>query len=110
MQGDRYNLGKPQWSLVPFHALVPMVRVLEFGAKKYSPHNWKDGLPVTEICESMLRHIYAFLEGEDIDPESGLPHWGHIQCNALFLAFMMEKRPDMDNRFIYQDVQLKLKL
>ena len=65
-----------------------MVRVLEFGAEKYASHNWKKGLPTTEVCESMLRHTYAYLEGEDIDKESGLSHIGHIQCNAMFLSRM----------------------
>ena len=41
--GTRYNTGKIQWSLVDFDSLEPMVRVLEFGAKKYDAHNWKKG-------------------------------------------------------------------
>lgn len=40
-KADRFNEGKPKWSLIPFSALEPMVRVLEFGANKYSPNNWK---------------------------------------------------------------------
>ncbi len=97
--GDRKNEGKPQWSLVPQSALIPMVKVLEFGAKKYAPHNWKKGLSVREICESMKRHLDAFMEGGNLDPESGLSETGHLQCNALFLSWMMEHRPDMDDRF-----------
>lgn len=42
--GDRFNEGKPRWSLVPQSALIPMVRVLEFGAKKYGDYNWAKGL------------------------------------------------------------------
>ena len=87
-QGERFNDGKLKWSLVDFNAFAPMVRVLEFGAEKYASHNWKKGLPTTEVCESMLRHTYAYLEGEDIDKESGLSHIGHIQCNAMFLSRM----------------------
>lgn len=97
-KGERFNSGKPKWSLVPQSALLPMVEVLEFGAKKYSAHNWKKGLSVTEICESLKRHLDAFMEGEDIDPESGLPHIGHMQCNTLFLSWMMEHRKDLDDR------------
>jgi hypothetical protein len=97
--GKRFNQGKLRWGLVPFSALSPMVRVLEFGAEKYDDHNWKKGLTRVEICESLLRHLYAYMEGEDNDQESGLPHIGHIQCNALFLSYMAEKRPDLDNRF-----------
>ena len=78
-QGDRFNEGKPKWSLVPQSSLVPMVRVLEFGAKKYGDYNWAKGLSIREICESLKRHLDAFMEGEDDDPESKLSHIGHIQ-------------------------------
>lgn len=97
--GTRYNGGKPQWSLVPQTALLPMVRVLEFGAEKYDAHNWKKGLSIKEICESMKRHLDAFMEGIDNDEESGLSHIGHIQCNALFLSWMMQNKPQFDDRY-----------
>lgn len=98
-QGKRFNEGKAKWSLVPQSALLPMVEVLEFGAQKYDAHNWMKGLSITEICESMKRHLDAFMENQDNDPESGLSHIGHIQCNAMFLSWMMKNRPDRDDRF-----------
>jgi len=107
MQGNRYNDGKLKWSLVDYKALEPMVKVLDYGTLKYAPHNWKKGLLVTEVCESMLRHIHAFLDCENNDPESGLPHIGHIQCNAMFLGAMV-KRPDMDDRVDPKQFELKL--
>ncbi len=103
--GDRFNGGKPKWSLVPQSGLLPMVEVLEYGAKKYTPHNWKKGLSITEICESMKRHLDAFMEGEDKDPESQLSHIGHMQCNTLFLGWMSKHRPDLEDR--YTDIQRK---
>lgn len=98
-KAQRHNSDKLRWSLVDFDALEPMVRVLEFGARKYSDHNWKKGLKTTEICESLLRHLTAYLGGEDNDPESGLPHTGHILCNAMFLSYMEQYRPDCDDRY-----------
>ena len=97
-QGLRFNEGKPRWSLVPQSALIPMVKVLEFGADKYGVGNWSKGLSIRETCESLKRHLDAFMEGEDTDPESGISHIGHIQCNALFISYMMKKRPDLDDR------------
>lgn len=96
--GMRHNEGKPRWSLVDFDALEPMVRVLEYGAQKYGDNNWKKGLKTTEICESLLRHIFAYLRGEDIDLESGLPQIGFILSNAKFLSYMHLFRPDCDTR------------
>lgn len=98
--GDRFNQGKLKWSLVDLDAFEDMVRVLEFGCVKYSAHNWKKGLKVSEILESTQRHINAIARGEDIDPESGLSHAGHLQCNTMFLAYMLKYKPEMDDRFI----------
>ena len=95
---DRYNEGKPQWSMVDFKSLEPMVRVLEYGAKKYSRDNWKLGLPTLEICDSLMRHLIAFMNGEDKDPESGLDHLGHISCNVMFLNYVMREKPELDTR------------
>ena len=100
--GTRANQSKPKWSLVPQSALLPMVAVLEFGANKYAPFNWQKGLIITEICESLKRHLDAFMEGEDNDIESNLPHVGHIQCNALFLSWMLQNKPELDDRFSHK--------
>lgn len=97
-KGLRFNNNKPKWGLVSWPALIPMVEVLEFGAKKYDSWNWSKGLSWVEITESMQRHIYAFLHGEDNDPESKLSHVGHILCNAMFLSYMFLFRKDLDDR------------
>jgi hypothetical protein len=88
----RFNKGKLDWSLVPFDALEEMVKVLQFGAEKYAPGNWAngEGLSYRETISCMLRHAFALLRMEDMDPESKLHHIGHVQCNALFLAYMIK--------------------
>ena len=98
-KGLRYNEGKERWSLVDFESLKPMVKVLEFGAKKYDDHNWKKGLKTTEVAESLLRHLTAYLNGEDNDKETGLSHTGHILCNAMFLSHMHEFKKEFDTRY-----------
>lgn len=98
-KGTRENEGKPKWSLFPQSTLIPMVRVLEFGANKYGIGNWQKGLSIRETCESLKRHLDAFMEGEDIDPGSLIHHIGHIQANAMFISYMLEKRPDLDDRY-----------
>lgn len=86
----RYNTGKPRWSLVHFKSLIPLVRSLEFGARKYDPENWKKGLNKKELLESIQRHLAAMFDGEEIDKESGISHIGHIQCNAMFYVYMLD--------------------
>ena len=103
--GERHNNNKLKWSLVSWKALEPMVKVLEFGAKKYSSWNWTGGLKYTEICESLQRHLNAFVSGEDNDPESKLSHVGHIMCNAMFLSYMFLFKKDMDDRYIDKNIK-----
>lgn len=102
--GVRENEGKLKWSLVSWKALEPMIKVLMFGANKYDSWNWSKGLKYTEISESLQRHLYSFLQGEDNDKESKLTHVGHILCNAMFLSYMFLFRKDMDDRYINKDL------
>jgi len=83
----RYNEGKPKYSLIDYKSLEPMVRVLEYGAEKYSADNWKKGLNKDELIDSMLRHLHKLSDGEEIDEESKLHHIGHIMCNCMFYAY-----------------------
>ncbi len=65
---------------VPFQAL-PMAVLAEMavahgeGMAKYGGFNWREG----RVCASTyygaaMRHLVAWIEGEDIDPDSGLSH------------------------------------
>ena len=97
-QALRYNEGKLQWSMIDYKSLEGMVRVLEMGARKYSKDNWKLGMPVTQVCESLMRHLFAYMSGEDKDPESGENHMAHVLVNAMFIEFIMRERPEFDDR------------
>lgn len=98
--GARYNKGKAPLSMIleARHALEGMAGVLAFGAEKYARGNWHKGLRHTEVCDSLLRHISAYLSGENIDPESGKPHVDHIFTNAMFLAEGYRTHPELDDR------------
>ena len=100
MSGLRYNQGKSELSMIleARHALGGCAKVLEFGKVKYDRGNWRKGLSHAQICDSMLRHLSAYLSGEDNDPESGLPHVDHVLTNALFLSEMTRTHPDKDDR------------
>jgi hypothetical protein len=89
---------KAQWSLVDFKALEPMVRVLMANCPRYGIDNWKNGLGYRSLCESLMRHVIEFLDGEDNDKRDNLHHVGYILCNAMFLSYMIQHRPDLDDR------------
>lgn len=50
------------------------VAMLE-GALKYGRHNYREiGVRTSVYYDAARRHLAAFWEGEDIDPDSGMPH------------------------------------
>lgn len=86
-KAERFNTGKLRWGLVWWPALEVMLLVLEFGAIKYAPDNWRKGLHREEILESIQRHLIALLQGQEEDPESKISHVGHIMCNCMFYLY-----------------------
>lgn len=100
MSGIKHDQDKPEMDLVPMEAIEEIAKVLSFGAKKYSPGNWAKGISYRRLSAAALRHIFAFLAGEDEDKESGLSHISHALCCLSFLAWHIRNRPDLDNRWI----------
>ena len=102
MAGLKFDNNKPSLSLIPNKPLLEIARVLDFGSRKYSAHNWREGIEQDRLLSAALRHIYANNEGETVDAESGLNHLAHAACCILF-ALEEQLRPEsykaFDNRF-----------
>lgn len=94
---SKYDSSKTPLNLLDPSALEGLGAVLAFGAEKYSANNWKKGLSYSRIIASMLRHIFAIMKGEYIDPESNLPHIDHVGANWMFLSYFMKNRTDLDD-------------
>jgi hypothetical protein len=60
-------------------------RVFEYGRAKYAAWNWAKGMNWSIPIACAARHLLAMHRGEVIDPESGLPHRGHVFCNIVML-------------------------
>lgn len=97
--GTKNDAEKPRMDLLDPLALEGLAAVLTFGAKKYAAHNWRKGIANTRLIAAMLRHLFAIMRGEDVDPESGLPHIDHVGCCWMFLSNNMKTRPEMDDRW-----------
>jgi hypothetical protein len=84
--GVKYDGDKTQFGLLPPNALEAIADILTFGAKKYSPGNWKklDNLE-DRYFDALMRHMWAIKKGEKIDPESGKSHYAHAGCCIMFL-------------------------
>jgi hypothetical protein len=97
-EGVKFDLGKPPLSLLPRAALEAEAMVLAYGAKKYGTHNWRLGMDHSRLLDACLRHIVAYAAGEDIDPESGLPHLAHARCSLGFLLHYRAAGVGTDDR------------
>lgn len=97
--GQKKDSGKLQWHLLPMQFLRGVVRVLMFGAKKYSAHNWRGGMPWTQTHNATLRHLDAWMSGEDLDPETGESHIDHALCELVFLRAHIIEHPELDDRY-----------
>lgn len=86
-EGKRHNTGKVDLSLLVPEAVEAECKVWMSGVEKYGRFNWKRGMPWTTVLGCLLRHTFAILRGEDIDPESGELHAAHIKCNATMLIY-----------------------
>ena len=72
--------------------------VFDYGAKKYADWNWAKGMAWSVPAACAVRHLLAILRGEMNDPESGLPHIGHVASNLVMLAHYEEYYSEGDDR------------
>lgn len=97
--GTKHDQDKPDLSYISYEFLAEVARVRAFGAKKYSRNNWRLGFAVTRSCAAALRHIYQFLSGETLDPESGCSHLAHAVCALEHAIYDMHHHPENDDRY-----------
>src|SRR5690242_1730956 len=90
LSGTKYDQGKLPLDLLDPLALEGLAEVLKFGASKYAAHNWRGGISWSRLLAALLRHTFAILRGERIDPESGLPHIDHVGCCCMFASNMIK--------------------
>lgn len=96
--GVKFDADKPRMDLLDSYAIAQLSLVLAFGAKKYDAHNWRKGIAKSRLIAAALRHLFAYLGGEDKDPETGLSHAAHAMCCCMFLLGL-EHRADLDDRW-----------
>jgi hypothetical protein len=95
----KYDSYKAPMSLLSSEALHQTAMVLAFGKDKYAAHNWRGGFEWSRPLSAALRHILAFQDGEDRDPESGLSHLAHAMCCIMFLLEFEKTHRELDDRW-----------
>lgn len=97
--GVKHDEGKPRMDLLPPEALREIAAVLAMGAQKYDAHNWRKGFAYSRLIAAALRHLFAWVGGENKDPESGKSHLAHAACCLMFLITFEQTSTGTDDRY-----------
>jgi hypothetical protein len=98
LEGVKHDTGKLRFDLLPVDSIREVVWVLMFGSAKYGDRNWETGMAYSRLYAAALRHLMAWWEGEERDPESNLPHLAHAICCVLFLLSYSLRGRGSDDR------------
>lgn len=101
-KGKKYDSGKSMVGAlcrVFPRALLGVGQCIRFGQTKYpNPKNWslvEDGL--NRYTDSLMRHLLKMFAGQDIDPETKLPHIFHVCWNALAISeFYIKEHAELE--------------
>lgn len=94
--GAKFDGAKLRLDLVPVQSLEALADIYTYGANKYAENNWLKGIKFSRIIGAVLRHIYAWMRGEDLDPESQRPHLAHAAW-GLFALLYYTKTPGYES-------------
>ncbi len=94
------DLNKAPIHLVPSQCIIGVAKVMGFGQDKYDEYNYRkgEGLDYMRLYDAAQRHMLAWSLGEDIDPESGLPHLDHAAASIMMLKDLQSRGGKHDNR------------
>lgn len=96
---NKHDTGKPPLELVPREMIEGAARAFAFGANKYGRGNWmKGGLTQGRLLGAVLRHLYAYAQRDDLDPESGLCHLDHAAASLGMLMGTVARDLGADDR------------
>lgn len=89
-----------RFDLIPALPLADVARHYGIGARKYEDRNWERGYNWSLSFGAIQRHLWAFWDGEDLDPDADTTttHLAAVVFHALALMEFMETHPELDDR------------
>ncbi len=96
---DAVGTAKVPMSCIPSVPMAEVATAMFEGARKYGRHNWrKAGVRSSIYYDATLRHLMAWWEGEDIDPDSGMPHIVKAMAGLMVLRDAQVNGMETDDR------------
>ena len=94
----KHDNNKPDLDLIPPEFQDAVALAFMDGERKYSRHNYRNGMEWTRLLSAAKRHLNAFSAGEDYAEDSKVHHLGHAgACIAMLMDFYVNKL-GKDNR------------
>lgn len=80
---------KTRWELMPLDCLEDIARVYTEGARKYGENTWQNlENGYQRYKAALLRHLWEFEKGNEIDPETGCHHLAQVCWNSIALLYL----------------------
>jgi hypothetical protein len=96
---DSCGVKKAPLSTVPSAVLMELGVAMLEGALKYSRHNYRAiGVRTSVYYDAAMRHLMAFWEGEDTDPDSNISHVTKAIATLVVLRDAMINDKCVDDR------------
>jgi len=96
---DSCGIKKVPMSGMPMNVLMEAGLVKLHGDLKYGRFNWREaGVRGSVYYDAAIRHLAAWYEGEDIDPDSGVHHISHAITGLAVLRDSMIRDNWTDDR------------
>lgn len=96
---QRESIGtKIDTDLVPFELIVAAAVGLGLGEHKYAARNFEKGLSYRSLINSLERHCKALKDGEELDADTGIPHYMLIGSSAAMLIHNVMQGKVIDDR------------
>ena len=82
---DSVGIKRVPFSTIPVIPIAEVGLAMLEGSLKYGRHNYRAiGVRSSVYYDAAMRHLTRWWEGEDIDPDSGLPHI--VKCLASLIV------------------------
>ena len=98
--GSKKGQKPSRYDLIPVRPLRLLARRFGYGALKYSIRNWEGGYNWSSSYSALQRHLNAFWDGEDIDPDDphGQTHLSAVMWHAFALTEYWLRGTGTDDR------------
>jgi hypothetical protein len=98
VEAIKHDKDKVKMELLPPYSLEKIAKVFTFGANKYEDWNYLkgDGLKLSRVYGSCLRHLNSWYKGEELDPETGENHLVHAGCCIMMLIELVNAKNNDD--------------